>query len=679
MGKTIKRAAIAVLAAALLFWLANCVTVLLLHGGALDVLEQGSSTSRKAATTHFLWPGFLSWLKSCFLVGAIIGFLSWLTAELFDCVTSKSCFVIGAVFTFMVTLRGVLTYPAIVEAPARKFCLGTMFDLALDYIPPAAVELLLLLFLFGLSFRLLFLLFKRSNSKAHKVAMVLVFPILLCTFAFTHWIGNTELPKTKGTIVIVVESLRSDHLHCTGYDRKVTPNLDDLAKQGLLMPNVFVPLARTQVAVTSLLTGCYPHRHGIRHLFPHRANKRLRCPLLPRILRKKGIVTSALGDFSTACLRPVDMEFTEEDIAPAVTVGAVLERELYLRSPICSAFLLGSGLATKLPAFRLMPLFSDPRLVAQKVKCKISELARREKPYFLFVILSGTHVPFAAPTPYWRHFSPKRGRPFRYAFGPIRFPDVAKMAEKAYSPPEQKRLIDLYDSALFAVDEAIGEITSHINKSGLENETSLFVLGDHGTDLFDGDTTMLHGDWFRGGVQSYRVPLIAKVPGRTRANTRSVVPRSSIDLAPTILSILRIDDYGQMDGKSFADKLGSPQELTHRPIFAETGIWMSSKSLFTENEVCHYPDALSLLLLDPESGAPFLAPAWEDQIVRSKLRMIVSGTKRLIYRPTPTGYVMDNPLNIPGDEKEKLKNQLLQWISTDPARAFDDKNHLVRK
>src|SRR3989344_935798 len=65
-------------------------------------------------------------------------------------------------------------------------------------------------------------------------------------------------------IFIVIDSLRSDHLGILGYKRDTSPNIDKLARDGVLFSSSIPTSPRTSPSVGSILTGIYPHSHGLR-------------------------------------------------------------------------------------------------------------------------------------------------------------------------------------------------------------------------------------------------------------------------------------------------------------------------------------------------------------------------------------------------------------------------------
>ncbi|MBS3102935.1 sulfatase-like hydrolase/transferase, partial [Candidatus Woesearchaeota archaeon] len=65
-------------------------------------------------------------------------------------------------------------------------------------------------------------------------------------------------------LLIVVDSLRSDHLGINGYKRDTSPNIDKLARQGIFFPDTICTSPRSCPSIPSMLTGLYPHSHGLR-------------------------------------------------------------------------------------------------------------------------------------------------------------------------------------------------------------------------------------------------------------------------------------------------------------------------------------------------------------------------------------------------------------------------------
>ena len=69
--------------------------------------------------------------------------------------------------------------------------------------------------------------------------------------------------KKPNIILIVVDTLRADYLHCYGYKDELTPNIDDIARSGARFENVYSASNFTAPAFASLFTALYPAQHGV--------------------------------------------------------------------------------------------------------------------------------------------------------------------------------------------------------------------------------------------------------------------------------------------------------------------------------------------------------------------------------------------------------------------------------
>ncbi len=99
-------------------------------------------------------------------------------------------------------------------------------------------------------------------------------------------------PKEIRHIVLIsIDTCRADYLSCYGYHRKTTPNIDTVAKNGVLFTNVVTSVPITLPAHSSMLTGTIPPYHGAHDNNNYKlANSNL---TLAEILRANGFVTGA--------------------------------------------------------------------------------------------------------------------------------------------------------------------------------------------------------------------------------------------------------------------------------------------------------------------------------------------------------------------------------------------------
>ncbi|HKE23932.1 MAG TPA: sulfatase-like hydrolase/transferase [Bryobacteraceae bacterium] len=83
-------------------------------------------------------------------------------------------------------------------------------------------------------------------------------------FVFSLTVFGQKAPDRPNVVLISIDTLRFDRLGSTGYGRPSTPNLDRLAREGVLFERVFTSVPLTLPAHTSLLTSTYPATNGVR-------------------------------------------------------------------------------------------------------------------------------------------------------------------------------------------------------------------------------------------------------------------------------------------------------------------------------------------------------------------------------------------------------------------------------
>ena len=102
--------------------------------------------------------------------------------------------------------------------------------------------------------------------------------LILAIFFLSIFIGMCSVSKTEkdfNVVLITIDTLRTDHLSCYGYDRNTSPNIDKIAEKGIIFNNAIAPSSWTAPSVASLLTAVYPVNHGVNHGFGYVKDKTL--------------------------------------------------------------------------------------------------------------------------------------------------------------------------------------------------------------------------------------------------------------------------------------------------------------------------------------------------------------------------------------------------------------------
>ena len=106
--------------------------------------------------------------------------------------------------------------------------------------------------------------------------------------------GLPENPGAPNVILIILDTVRADHLSTYGYDRETSPQLSALARAGALFSRAYAPASYTLASHGTLLSGLYPQEHGADWSSPMGFHK-CGCPVLAQRLRENGYRTAAVS------------------------------------------------------------------------------------------------------------------------------------------------------------------------------------------------------------------------------------------------------------------------------------------------------------------------------------------------------------------------------------------------
>ncbi|MAE71436.1 MAG: hypothetical protein CME06_13335 [Gemmatimonadetes bacterium] len=323
-------------------------------------------------------------------------------------------------------------------------------------------------------------------------------------------------------IMIALDAIRADHLGCLGYGRNTTPNLDALAEDGLLFAQAISPAGYTVPSTVSLLTGMHAPAHGVPFAIQKLPST---ATTLAQLLRDHGYSTTAI----TGSVHNSSM----------IGYGKGFERYL-----------------SEMEYGRL-------REVLARARQELND--RSERPFFLYLHAYDAHAPYEVP----EEFAPKFGAGYEGVLANLTLGhpvggemDGSKLlsesgAIRELSPEDRQHWIDRYDTALAHADHRIGEFLRYMKTTGLEENTVLIVLGNHGEGLFDHGSVLKrrHGDLWEEGIH---VPLIVRLPEQHMpagaggdAATRTIDTQAQlIDLMPTLLELLDIPIPESCQGRS---------------------------------------------------------------------------------------------------------------------------------
>ncbi|UCC39773.1 MAG: sulfatase-like hydrolase/transferase [Candidatus Aminicenantes bacterium] len=130
----------------------------------------------------------------------------------------------------------------------------------------------------------------------------LILLVIALSFYFLSPKNDVKRENNLNVIIVTLDTLRADRVSCYGYSKAKTPNLDELAKNGVRFDNTVCQAPLTLPSHASLFTGLYPHFHQVRDNGSYYLDKRFKT--LAEIFKEREYKTAAfIGAF------PVDSRF----------------------------------------------------------------------------------------------------------------------------------------------------------------------------------------------------------------------------------------------------------------------------------------------------------------------------------------------------------------------------------
>ncbi|MDD5691626.1 MAG: sulfatase [Candidatus Omnitrophica bacterium] len=306
-------------------------------------------------------------------------------------------------------------------------------------------------------------------------------------------------------VLITVDALRPDHLGCYGYARNTSPNIDNLAKQGVCFLNCFSPGSSTTSAMPSFLSGKYLNIYNKEAVFNAGLKNILdqKFTLLSEYLKHRGYYTAAF--------------VTNGHLGP------------------------GSGFEQGFSRYHFDFKTTDGKDLTSEVLCFLSGY-HGKKPLFIWVHYMDTHIPYKHENACLGDFKndflyAKENRKLRVT--PI---DTFNKSQNAYSSdgnlPRAAHIggksslnyyVMRYDAEIRYLDDQVGRLLEHLRKNSI-----IIISSDHGESLGEHNRYFAHGENIFD--EALRVPLIIKDTGLFRGGFKIDAAVSSVDIVPTILS-----------------------------------------------------------------------------------------------------------------------------------------------
>ncbi len=460
---------------------------------------------------------------------------------------------------------------------------------------------------------------------------------------------RAEKLSSPNVLIVAADSWRFDRLGVHGSShRELTPNLDAFAATAVDFRAHHVATASTLESWTTMLTGQFPPRHGLRSMYPSREEVRAveESPLLlPKLLGARGYDTFVSSDWVGNHFDLVDYGFGRRDVGPVQNFEALL-LEATMRAHVLVSLFFGawpSPLGDALvPGRASLAWAGRPSVLTDRLFESIDASVRARRPFFGVLFLSPTHLPYNARHGFaGKYTAPGYRGPHRYHVEVSAHELITTGFAPTLPPETVQHVRDLYDGAVSDFDDTVGQVLGQLAERGLD-DTIIIVTSDHGEDLYDPGSTLGHGTNFFGGDQSTQIPFLVRVPGQPGRVVTSLT--RSVDLTPTVLTLLGLPVPAGMEGVELTPLLDGRRSSLDLTAFAETCYLFFPKARamtgLTDEERAEVVDlagAADTLEVDASFRHNLvLRPSLRQAVIDAKDRMVRTERFKLVVIPGKT-------------------------------------------
>ncbi|MBI5826129.1 MAG: sulfatase-like hydrolase/transferase [Deltaproteobacteria bacterium] len=339
-------------------------------------------------------------------------------------------------------------------------------------------------------------------------------------------------------IMVVVDTLRADHLPLYGYSRDTAPNISALAGSSVVFENAYSAAPWTLPSFASMLLGkqAYNHDYNVAAGIAPASEK-----MLPGLLQDNGYHTVSVQ--TNAFVLNLHNGFDEKADFTDDNIG-----------------------------------YNDGAAVNHAMDW-LNNLSIARKKFFLFIGLISPHWPYKTNNGFLSNFvmDPLYVSSSQFLVtlgtdGAITYDALPGDVQSLLGQPSNGRYymdsrlyVAAYDSEIRYADEQIGRLIATLKNRNMYEDSIIIVTSDHGENMVEHNTYFTHGNNLYNSL--LRVPLLIKFPGQTSAKHITADVRT-IDILPTVLDYAGID-APDIDGKSLLPVINDVNvNFEERPVIA---------------------------------------------------------------------------------------------------------------
>ena len=408
--------------------------------------------------------------------------------------------------------------------------------------------------------------------------------LLKLSFLTLLFISITGSKPSRQSNKMNVLFIIADDLNCAlgayGDPLAITPNIDKLAKQGLVFNNAHVQYPLCGPSRVSLMTGLYPDQTKSKKLRLYVRQSIPKVITLGQKFRMENYHSVRVGkiyhyhnprDIGTA---GHDDSYTwDRTVNP---YGRDKREEYKLK-----------GLKPRLDGGTLSWLQADGTdaeqtdgIGATETMGFLDEFSESGENFFLAYGLYRPHVPFVAPKAYFDLYDPndftvpQSSEAYLNLLPTPAAKSVRSKKEQVDLDPElAKKIKHAYYATTSFMDAQIGRVLDKLKETGLDKNTIVVFTSDHGYHLGE------HGHWQKQTLfeDATRVPLIFSGPGILKNQPAVEDPVELVDLYPTLMDMVELQTPKFVSGKSLVSYFTNSKATVRRSALTELQLNIGNK------------------------------------------------------------------------------------------------------
>jgi iduronate 2-sulfatase len=414
-------------------------------------------------------------------------------------------------------------------------------------------------------------------------------------------IAADTAPQKPNILFIAVDDLRPE-LGCYGRDYIQSPNIDRIAKAGMVFNRAYCQQAVCAPTRASLMTGTRPDTTRVWDLVTHFRTALPDVVTLGQHFKQNGYFVQGMGKiyhggYDDPPTWSVPWQ-TPKATAYALPENLALnQRQFEVEPDDATSARKGKGKADRAssprgvdvttagrrnmrgPAFEGADVpdntFQDGK-VAELAVATLRDLSKRPEPFFLAVGFIKPHLPFVSPKKYWDLYDPAKIQLAPNKFRPKDAPDYAILPSDElrnyHGIPEGSIPDDLarqlkhgYYAAVSYTDAQVGRVLDELDRLGLRQNTIVVLWGDHGWKLGEHDAWCKHTNT----ENDTNAPLLLSVPGMKNAGAHTDALVEFVDIYPTLCALAGLPLPGHLEGVSLQPLLDNPTRPWKSAAFSQ--------------------------------------------------------------------------------------------------------------